>query len=476
MIRFLISLFKPRQIDFTRGNLWRSVWLIAIPGIISGFLETLYGGIDLAMVGRIPGVGSDAIAGVGQSRSVMFIALATLFASSSVISALVGHYIGAKDQESARNAALQGLSLFSVLGLVFTLVYFFWGTSFLGMIKTSGEALTQGKLYLSMISWSIVLTGVSVVQSSIMRGCGDTVSPLIYSIIANVINIFLNYVFIYGHFGAPVMGVTGAALATVIARFINVVMVAAALAHSKLNLHFHLSSFFYWNLELLKRIGNLSFFTASQTIVRELGRLVFVSIVADLGMSVIAGLNVGIRIEAFCFMPGYAFAIAATTMVAQNLGAARPDRSMKSAQVNCVMSAVTMSILAVFMVLFAKTFARLFTEDPKVIEYACSYLYFMAISEPFLGIIFASSGIFRGAQKPVLGLLADIVGFWGLRVPLCYLAVVVLWAKYQVQWAYQGVWATITLATILQAGFLLLIIYFKRDWIHQPHPELVSKK
>lgn len=287
---------------------------------------------------------------------------------------------------------------------------------------------------------------------------GDSITPLIHSTISNVFNIFLNYLLIYGNWGFPEMGVQGAALATLISRIYYCVVLFYMLEKSSLAIPFSRQLLFHLNTTFLKRILKLSYPSMLQSLIREGGRLLYVSFITTLGMGVIAGLNIGMRIEGFVFMPGFAFAMAATTMVGQNLGAHDLERARKSARVNCIMAASFMSLLAIPMVLFANHVVALFTDDTEVMKFARHYIYFVAISEPFLGIIFATNGSFRGAQRPHLALLGDTLGYWGIRVPLSFLAV------YIFQLEYWYIWGIISLATILQAAALLYIAR-KRKWL-----------
>ncbi len=460
----MISKILPRA-DFTKGNQWLSVWIIALPSLLNGFLETLYGFIDLAMIGKL---GSDAIAGVGQTRSSMFISFGIIFASSSAITVLVSHYIGAKEITIAKKVGKQGLSIGLLGGIILSFIYFFLGKKILIFIGTSGRALYYGTNYVKYIAFSFLLTAITIVEFSILRGCGDTFSPLIVSLISNIFNIFFNYLFIYGNLGFPAMGVKGAAIATILARIIYLVLISYILKKSVLQIDFKIRSFFYFNFSLINKIIKLAIPMGLQVLVRETGRLTFVKILASFGMDVIAALNIGLRIESLCFMPGYAFSIATTTMVGQNLGARNYKRIEEAVKINMLFSFASMFLLAIPLVIFARPLVKVFTNEKNVIQIAVHYLYWMAISEPFLGIIFTSNGTFRGLQKPKFALLSDFLGFWMLRVPMLYSV-----AKYGYLLSnfcnlYDLAWSTISIATILQAFIITLIlkkIVYKEKYI-----------
>lgn len=449
------SLLQAQQVDFTSGNLWKLVWILVLPAMLQGVMQTLYGMVDFAMVGRL---GADVLAGVGLARTAMFIFMSMLFSSSSAVIALVSKYFGAKDMQSARAVAAQGISLFTFGGLLLWLIYYTGAGFFLNLLGATGLAHTAGASYLRWISASFLFIAVSVSLFSILRAIGDSITPLIHSTISNVLNIFLNYLLIYGNWGFPAMGVEGAALATIISRIYYCAVMFYFLGKSVLGIPFSHGLLLYLHGTYLKRILKLSYPSILQSFARESGRLLYVSFISVLGMGVIAALNIGLRIEAIVFMPGFAFSMAATTMVGQNLGAQDLARSRKSARVNCILAALFMSFLAIPMVIFANQLVRIFTDDPQVMAYARHYIYFVALSEPFLGIIFATIGSFRGAQKPHLALISDVIGYWGLRVPLCFLVIHII------KLDYWYVWAVISFATIVQA-LAILYIARRKDWL-----------
>jgi len=283
-------------------------------------LVTFVNMADMIMVGRL---GPAAIAAVGLTNQPVFFAMAAFIALNVGTTAVIARAIGAGDDDVASDAMRQSLILVVIMGLAVSVLGFVFAGHVLEFMGAEPDVLPMGVSYMKIIASGGVFMVVSMSLTAALRGAGDTKSPMKANMVANVSNVIGNYLLIYGKFGFPKLGVAGAALATTIARSIAFFLLLKVVISG--NSHLHLRGPFRLNRELLERIIRVGMPSAVEQIVLRGGQLVYVKIVAGFGTTVIAAHQIGMNIMNLSFMPGTAFAIAATTLVGQGLGAGMPD-------------------------------------------------------------------------------------------------------------------------------------------------------
>ncbi len=427
--------------DLTTGSLSKSIWYLAIPMIFGNMLEVAFNLIDMFWVGRL---GHVALASVAMGGTIMMILITMIVGVNTGTLALVSRFVGAKDQDGADNIAMQSLILGFLVAAFIGFVGYVFTPSMLKLLGASPEVIARGSEYLRVIFAGIAFMFFLFTVSAILRGAGDSVTPTVILIIAGVINVILDPLLIFG-IGFPRMGVTGAALATVIAFIIGGVIGLEVLLRGRSHIHIKLESFKVdWGS--IFRIVKIGVPSSAQMTMRGFMGAVLMAIVASFGTFAVAAYGVGMRLTMVVMMPGFAFAMAAATMVGQNLGAGSPERSQKSAWLSAAYYFIYMVICAALFFIFAPQLIGLFNKGIKVIEIGTVYLRIAAWSFLFIPFGLVLGRALMGAGDTVPPMLITLISLWFFQIPAAYIL-----AK-PLGFGLLGVWLAILSASILQAA------------------------
>ena len=399
----------------------KKVLELAGPSLVEMALVTFVNMADMIMVGRL---GPSAIAAVGLTNQPVFFAMAAFIALNVGTTAVIARAIGAGEGDVANEAMRQSLMLVIIMGFAVSVLGFVFARNLLSFMGAEADVLPLGVSYMKIIASGCVFMVVSMSLTAALRGAGDTVSPMKANMVANITNVIGNYLLIYGKFGFPKLGVPGAALATTIARIIAFTLLLRVVVIG--NSHLHLTGPFKFNLPLLKRIIHVGMPSALEQIILRGGQLTYVRIVASFGTTVIAAHQIGINITSLSFMPGMAFAIAATTLVGQGLGAGMPEVAEDWARETRRMGTIVSCCMALVFILFGKYIAMLYTDDPEVIARTAVVLRILGFVQPAQSTQFILAGGLRGAGDTRWPLYSTAIGVWGFRVAVGYLLAVVM--------------------------------------------------
>jgi len=435
-------------------HVWKTVWWLAWPSVITMLLQTANGMIDIAFVGRL---GADALTGVGLASQVMMILMAISMAVSVGTTALVARFIGANQTKDAKEAVRQAIVLSFAISIVSGLLAFLAGPWLIAEMGAEGAGLRQGVLYLNILLLGIIPYYLMFILTGVYRGMGDMRTPLIVMAVVTAVSLVGDYALILGIGPFPRLGVAGAGIATAISRCVAMVMFLSYLPKSHLGKALRGSWRPVWSWH--RRILNIGSPAAVQGLLRTAASMTFFGILGRIPDSTygIAALTIGLRTEALAFMPGFAFSVAATSMVGQNLGARRPDRAAAGAWAAAWQGMGVMGAMGLLFILFAHPIASVFTNDRSVLPLAASYLQINGISEPFLAMAMILTGALQGAGETRLPTAATIVTQWFIRLPLCYYLTLTLGL------GALGAWIAMSGSTIL-AGLATLAVFKLSRW------------
>lgn len=425
-----------------KKGLNRTVLLLAWPVMAEMFLQTLAQMVDMAMVGRL---GQAAIAAVGLSFRPLFVGQAIFLGLGVATTALVARFIGAGDEKMATRTAEQSLLTTSVLALALATFGFVFARQITTFMGAAPDVIELGTTYLRAFSPGLFFLMLSTIMTSSLRASGDTKTSFYAGMVANTVNVVLNYTLIFGHFGLPALGVQGAALATSIAHFVTASIVFTALLRGKGGLHLNWRDFATLDWPLIGRLFRIGIPAAFERLIMSLSIMLHVKIVATLGTTAVAVSTLAGNVEQLSFMPSIGFAVAASTLVGQNLGARRPQEAARSGWGATRLCAYFMGTMGVLFILMPSVFVRIYTDDPAVIAPAAQILRIIGVSQLPQAIAFVASGILRGAGDTNAVLVFVFLGNVVIRLGLSYLFVVVLgwglWSAYLavfVDWIFRG--------------------------------------
>lgn len=404
-------------------QLRRKVIDLSGPALVEMVLVSFVGVIDMIMVGRL---GPAAIAAVGLSNQPMFIAMAVFQALNVGTTALVARFAGASDLPEASRTAQQSLLITVITGLILSILSYWTSPWVIAAMGAEPDSLPLGISYLQIVSLGIGFMAASLCVASVLRGVGDTKTPMKVNIIANLANCVGNYVLIYGKLGLPACGVAGAAMATTISRAISATLMLVVILRKDSIIKLGPIRGFRLRLDLIKRVISIGVPTAMERFVLRAGQLVYIRIVAGLGTAVLAAHQIGMNILSLSFMPGQAFSMAATTLVGQALGAEKPEAAEKCALETRRLGMIISGAMAAVLFFFGESIARLYTTDLEVARQTAMVLRIIGLVQPAQSTQFILAGGLRGAGDTKWPLYSTFVGIWGVRVAFGYVFAQVL--------------------------------------------------
>ena len=396
------------------AHMRREVWSLAWPVIISFALDSVLGLAAMLMVGRL---GADAVGAVGLATQILGAVRAGIAAVGTGTVALVARYIGANDRDGAEDVLKQSVVFGVLVSTLVAIPVIVFAPELMELFQVKGPMAVMGARYLQVVMLSEPFQGVFLMCASALRGAGDTRTPLWIGGIIDLLAIFLNYALIFGKFGMPALGVDGSAFATLIAIAIGGALFLWALSLEGMVLNFHWSALRPdWDMGWrILRVGNPA---AVEQLLIQFGFVAYVAFIASYGAQEVAAYFIGVRILAFSFLPGFGFSNASATLVGQGLGAGDPEFSRRAGWVSTRFAVVFMSAMGLLFVVFARQIARMFIDDPVVIEYTVLFMYALGAAQPLMAIDWTITGGLRGAGDSKFPLYASLAGFYGLRLAL----------------------------------------------------------
>jgi putative MATE family efflux protein len=408
----------------------RRVLNLAAPVIGENLLETMLGVVDTLLVA---GLGAAAIAGVGTALQVLFFLISALSALAVGSSVLVAQAWGAGDKARASHLARQSL-VWSVICSI-PLAVLGWALSgpVVAIFGTEPAVTQIGTEYLQVTMATIVVLVTLFIGGGVLRGVGDGRTPMIVTAIANVINVALAYALIYGHWGLPALGAVGSAWATFIARAIALGLLVWALWRGRNGLSIRGGGWLP-ELRVVRDITRIGVPAALEQVLVSGAFFGLTLLVASLGTLVLAAHRLAFTALSFSFLPGFGFAIAATALVGQSVGARRLEDGAEAARIATRWATVWMGAIGVIFFVFAEPIMRLFSDDPAVVSAGAAGLRIVALSQPFWAIMFVQAGALRGTGNTRFPLIVTGGGIW-LSVLLAWLLVATVGGALGAVWA-----------------------------------------
>ncbi len=355
--------------------------------------------------------------GVGLQFLMLFYGVNTILYTGT--NAQLSRLVGARDF-SQINLAFSSIvigAFFVCLGVL--LFSYFLIEPFLLWIKLHEQSQALTKTYLQILVFALPAIFLKNVLVSALASFSDTLTPFIVKLIMVILCVFLNQALIFGDFGFCKMGIAGSALANVIVSYLEWFLLAFFLQIKKSPLKFKIQ----FDFSFFKNTFKIGWPAGFERLLTLCSLMLMAKFVASYGDKVLAGMQVGIRVETFSFMPGFGFMIAAMVLIGQNLGANKTELAQDYAHLILKISMGLMGVVGILLAVFAREFASVFSHDKEVIEVARYYLIAVGLSQaPLIGY-FVLDGVFRGASITKVSLYINTLSLWGLRIMPMYLLV-----------------------------------------------------
>lgn len=425
----------------------RSVLKLALPVTVSSLLQRTEGILSIFLVG---GLGASAIAAVGIGQLIAFIASTILTGLGAGTTVVIAQLWGAKRARDAGEAAAHSVGVALVSAALLMIAGWIGNRPLMLALGATDDVIAVAGPYLDIVFLLFPITMLLQLQVAVLHGTGDTRTPMVAMIGVNLFFLTAAYPLIYGRWGLPAMGINGAAWAVGLAEMLGnaVLVVRSQTILSKP------SSFRY---DLLRSIWEVGMPVFVERSVHHAGSLLFAKVILLYGTVAYAAHQVGLSIEAFSFMPGYGFAVAAATMVGQSIGAGKYSRAKLENWETNRQAASVMAGMGLLFFFFPYALLRLFTSDEAVIELGTLFLKIAAVAQIPLALTMVIGGSLRGAGDTRFILTVTLAGMWGVRLPLAFAAG---------YWWHLGlvyVWSAMAADWFVRMG-LLLMRYQSERW------------
>lgn len=411
-----INFMKKTQ-SFTEGKIFSPLIRFALPVLLALFLQTMYGAIDLLVVGQFGGKLSDVYVSAVSTGSQVMQALTVVITGLAMgLTVFVGKEIGAGMREKAGKIIGSGICLFGSIAVVVTVVMVCAAPMLARIMHAPKEAMEQTVSYIIICSIGTVFIVAYNLVGSIFRGIGDSKIPLLTVSIACVINIAGDLLLV----AVFHMGAAGAAIATVTAQAVSVVISLLIIRNRELPFQFAIKDI-RPNGAYIRKILKLGIPIAFQDLLVNITFLVIIAIVNSLGLTASAGIGVAEKLCGFLMLVPSAFMQSMSAFVAQNIGAGKPDRAKKALLCGIASSLVVSVIMAYFTFFHGNLLAGIFARDTAVILAAADYLKAYALDCLLTSFLFCFIGYFNGCSQTTFVMLQGIIGAFGVRLPVSWL-------------------------------------------------------
>ena len=425
-------------------KIFREILYLAIPAVGEMTLYMMIWIFDTMMIGKYGG--QLAVSSVGLSTEIIYSFFNIIIAVgvSTALTSLVSRAIGSKDYKKAEIIANAGIKIAVVLAFIFFSLLFFIPDKILNLAGATKEMLPLATRYAKISSFSFFLLTLSSTTNGVFRGVKDTKTSLYVAGSINIVNLFLDYVLIFGNLGFPEWGITGAAVATVAGNFIGILFQWTRLK----KLPFKISLFSHVSKKDIWEIIRFAVPSGLQEANFSLSKLLGLTFILSLGTTAFAANQIGIAIEAISTMPGWGVAIACTALVGHSIGENKPDKSQEYTLYSTIIASIFMGILACFFFFIPKTLISFFInkQEIDVIKIGAICLQVAAFEQIPIAIVTVLGSYFKGIGNPKIPFYVSFFTNWFLRLPIAFYLISILrfpvyiyWIITTLQWSLESI-------------------------------------
>lgn len=405
------KLFEP--VDMTVGSPWKKIVLFTLPMLIGNIAQQLYNTVDSIVVGKY--VGDNALAAVGSAGPILNLLIVLFVGISAGAGIMVSQYFGARQREELSVTIGNCITLTAIASVIIMVMAVFITRPLLELLNTPASIIDWCDSYLLIMFIGCAGLAYYNILGGILRGLGDSMAALAYLLVATVINIVLDIVFV-AKFD---MGVSGVALATVIAQFISAGLCLLRLMRLKeiFDLKPHYLKLDSRHAMNVVRLGLPSGITQA---IFSMAAIVVQSLTNSFGEMFIAANVIVMRVDGFAMMPNFSFGTAMTTYAGQNVGAKEYDRVQKGAKQGTLLAVATSAMITMMILIFGKGLMGIFTNTAELVELSRRMMGILAIGYIAMAVTQSLSGVMRGAGDTVTPMWISIVTTVIIRVPIAY--------------------------------------------------------
>ncbi|MCH7779304.1 MAG: MATE family efflux transporter [Acidobacteria bacterium] len=405
---------KPR--DYTQGALGRAILLLAIPMVLEMSMQALFSVVDVYFVARL---GTMSVAVVTLTEAMLMIVFAVAIGLSMGTTAMVARRVGEGNVPAASKVALQAILIGIGVAVVVALIGVAGPRFFLSLMGGSPALVEEGSLFFAIIFGGNVTIVLLFLINAIFRGAGDPALAMRALWLANIINMILAPILIFGWGPIPAFGLEGAAIATTVGRGLGVIYQLWVLTSGRSKIRIDPGNLGV-DPAVMRRLVRISAFGILQFLISTASFLFLAKIMSKFGDAALAGHTLAVRLITFVLLPVWGVGNAAATLVGQNLGAGKPDRAERSVWVTGFVNMCMLGAVGVVFIIGAEWIVGLFPVEDEVQVIASSCLRIVAYSYVFWGYGMTTVMAFNGAGDTVTPTWINFLVFWVLQIPLAW--------------------------------------------------------
>ena len=399
--------------DMTEGTPWKRIAMFTIPMLLGNIAQQLYSTVDSIVVGKY--VGDNALAAVGSSAPILNLLLVLFVGISMGASILVAQYFGAKQREELSVTIGNCITLTGIASLIIMVVAVITVRPLLELLQTPASIIDWCTSYLLILLVGCVGSAYYNILCGVLRGLGDAFSALVYLVVATLINIVLDLLFV-AYFN---MGVSGVAWATIIAQAVSALLCFRKL--SKMTEHFDLKiSYLKPVKKYAGKIISLGVPSGLTQAIMSLAMITVQSLTNSFGEMMIAANVIVMRVDGFAMLPNFSFGTAMTTYSGQNVGARKTDRVLQGAKQGTILAVVTSTVLTVLILIFGRQLMGIFTETQELVDLSRRMMGIIAVGYIAMAVTQSLSGVMRGAGDTMTPMWISVITTVIIRVPIAY--------------------------------------------------------
>lgn len=442
---------KSNSTLMTEGSVYKQIVRFSFPIFLGNLFQQLYSIVGSIIVGKF--VGKESLAAISSTGSLIFLLVGLFIGIFSGAGVVISKYFGAGDAKKVQASIHTAVAFGIISGIVMTIAGTLLAPQILNLMGTPEAIFDQAVIYVRIYFLGILTVVMFNTANGIFQAVGNSKSPLCYLIISSIINVILDLLFVI----VFKMGIAGAAIATVIAQGVSVILAFYNLTHT---VGIHRVNFKKVKIDkdMLREILSMGIPSGIQNSVIALANVVVQSNINSFGAAAVAGCGSYSRIEGFVFIPVTSFSMSMTTFISQNLGAKKYKRAKKGTYFGIAASTIMAELIGLIFFLSAPALISLFSNDPQVIKYGTLQARTIAPFYFLLAFSHCIAGILRGAGKSIVPMISMLLCWCIIRVIYITVATGLVPEIYVIFWAYPLTW---TLSSII-----FLVYYLKSKWLY----------
>lgn len=433
---------KKSKMILSENPIWKGIVSLAFPVFLANILKTLHDIVDGVFIGQIPDVATATSmqSAIGLVWPIYFIFISFGMGLSVAGNALVGQYMGNKDYDNAKHYATNVIYMALALGVVFTTISIVFAPYILRLMGAEGSDLHYAVQYLRIRSFELPILFLSFAYQAIRSSTGDTVTPVLISSFAIIVNIILTpiLVLVYN------MGIVGAAISTLSANVLMLPILIYYLTHARngIRVSFRIK---HISPEVMKDIIRIGLPASTGQSIQAVGFVVLNAMIYSFGNNVMTAFYIGNRITSLVMFPVSSITAIVAVYVAQNIGAGNVHRAKKAVKQGMTMGIIIMAVGISIMLPFRLIFVGLFSHDITTIPYAADYMLYIGIGLPLMAIFQTLLSTFQGSGNTNFSFWLALIRLWVFRLPF------VLLTMKLTDWGPTGIWYSMLASNVLIA-------------------------